>query len=157
VIRSLDATMPAPSFSTLEQVVSETVASRRFPVVLMMTFALLAATLAGIGLFGVMAYLVAERTQEMGIRLALGAEPRRLVRFVVRDGMILAAFGVVVGAGASAAAAGLLRHMLFRVSAYDPVSFAASAALLVLVALVACWSPASRAARTDPMVVLRTE
>ena len=157
LVRSMDTALPAPSFRTMEQVLSTARAPRRFSFVLLTIFALLAATLAAVGLYGVMAYLVADRTREMGIRLALGAEPRRLVRLVVSHGMWLAVLGVIIGVGGSLAAVRLLRRMLFGVSIYDPWTFAAGSALLTAVAFAACWVPARRAARIDPIVALRAD
>ena len=156
-VRAMDAGLPTPSVTTMEQVLSDAVAPRRFSVVLMAIFALLAAVLAAVGLYGVLAYLVADRTRELGIRLALGAEPRRLLWLVVWQGMRVAILGMLVGVGGSFAAVGLLRHMLFGVSIYDPWAFAAGAALLGVVALVACWVPARRATGVEPRVVLQSE
>ena len=156
-VRSMDAGLPAPSGTTMEQVLSDAVAPRRFSFVLLAIFGLLAATLAAVGLYGVLAYLVADRTREIGIRLALGAEPLRLVRLVVEQGMWLAVLGVLIGLGGSFAAVRLLRHMLFGVSIYDPWAFVAGTALLGVVALVGCLIPARRATQVDPMVALRSE
>ena len=153
----MDAGLPAPSGTTMEQVLSDAVAPRRFSFVLLAIFGLLAATLAAVGLYGVLAYLVADRTREIGIRLALGAEPLRLVRLVVEQGMWLAVLGVLIGLGGSFAAVRLLRHMLFGVSIYDPWAFVAGTALLGVVALVGCLIPARRATQVDPMVALRSE
>jgi putative ABC transport system permease protein len=156
-VRSLDAALPAPTIATLEEILSAAVAPRRFNFVLFTIFALLASTLAGVGLYGVLAYLVADRTREIGIRIALGAEPQRLVRFVVGQAMRLVALGGIIGFGGSLAAVTLLHHLLFGVSVYDPWSFALAAALLGLVAFVACWVPARRAANVEPITALRME
>jgi putative ABC transport system permease protein len=157
VVHSMDATLPVQKFETLEQSLSEAVAPRRFSFVLLTVFALLAATLAAVGLYGVMAYHVADRTREIGIRTALGAEPKTLLQLVVRQGMTLSLVGIILGLMGSVAAVRLLRHMLFGVSIYDPWTFAAAALLLGLVAIIACWMPAQRAANVDPTVALRAE
>jgi putative ABC transport system permease protein len=154
-IRSMDAELTTPRFTAMEQVISTAGAPRRFNFVVLATFALLAGALAAVGLYGVLSYLVADRQREIGIRLALGAEPQRLVQLVVVEGMRLAFVGLFLGLGGSLVAVRLLRHMLFGVSVYDPLAFVAGAVLLTLVALVACWVPAHRAARIEPMVVLR--
>jgi len=117
----------------------------------------LAATLAAVGLYGVMAYLVADRTQEIGIRIALGAERRRVVGFIVGHGMTLAAAGIVLGLVCSLGAVRLLRNMLYQVNIYDPYSFAAGGVLLAAVAFLACYLPARRAARVDPVIALRAD
>jgi putative ABC transport system permease protein len=131
------------------------VAPRRFSFVLLAIFAVLAAALASIGLYGVMSYLVAERTTEIGIRVALGADRPRVIRYVVGEGMLLGTIGLVLGFAGSVAAVRLLRNMLFRVSIYDPWIFLASAGLLGAVTLIACSLPAIRAARVDPIQALR--
>jgi ABC-type antimicrobial peptide transport system permease subunit len=151
----MDAELTTPRFTAMEQVISTAGAPRRFNFVVLATFALLAGALAAVGLYGVLSYLVADRQREIGIRLALGAEPQRLVQLVVVEGMRLAFVGLFLGLGGSLVAVRLLRHMLFGVSVYDPLAFVAGAVLLTLVALVACWVPAHRAARIEPMVVLR--
>jgi putative ABC transport system permease protein len=113
--------------------------------------------LAAIGIYGVMAYSVAARTQEMGIRMSLGAEPRDIVMLVVGQGMRLAFLGVAIGIAASLALTRLISTLLFAVSATDPLAFSLAAAVLVTTALIACYLPARRATRVDPIVVLRFE
>jgi putative ABC transport system permease protein len=157
IARSIDATQPVPKFTTMEDIVSTAVAPRRFSFTLLGLLAVLAATLAAIGLYGVMAYLVAERTNEIGIRMALGADRARVLRLVVGEGTRLIVVGIVFGLAASAAAVRLLRGLVFEVSVYDPWAFAAGAALLGGVALIACYVPARRATRVDPMIALRGE
>jgi len=157
IVWSLDPAQPAPTFTTMEDALADTVAPLHFSVVLLGIFASLAAVLAAVGLYGVMAYLVQDRTRELGIRVALGADRSHVVRIVVRKGMTLASIGLVAGFGASLATVRILRTMLYGVSMYDPWTFAAGATVLMLAALFACYLPARRATRLDPAVALRSE
>jgi ABC-type antimicrobial peptide transport system permease subunit len=120
-------------------------------------FACLALIPACIGLYGLLSYEVARRTRELGIRMALGAQRRELMRLVVRRGFLLALAGTVIGTGTAIAVTRLISAMLYNVRPYDPATFAGGGILLVLVALVACSIPARRAMRIDPMVALRDE
>jgi putative ABC transport system permease protein len=120
-------------------------------------FACFALLLAAIGIYGVMAYSVSTRRQEMGIRMSLGAEPRDIVKLVVGQGMRLALLGVAIGVTTSLALTRLISTLLFGVSATDPLAFLLAAAVLVSAALAACYLPARRATRVDPIVVLRYE
>ena len=123
----------------------------------MAVFASLAAILAGIGLYGVLSYGVSARTREIGVRAALGANRRRIVSLVVRDGMVVAGIGLVVGLLVAAGVAKLMEHLLFGIEPLDPVSFLFAPLLLAVVALVACAIPAMRAARIDPAQALRAD
>jgi predicted permease len=142
---------------TLEEYVDRSVASPRFQTLLIALFALLALVLTAVGLYGVVAYGVAQRTREFGIRLALGARPQQLRRLVLRNAMRLAAAGVAIGVAGAAVAARLLAAALYGVHPLDPATFAAVAATLFAVALVASFIPARRATRVDPMLALRAE
>lgn len=140
---------------TMNQIISESLAQRQFSMLLLGAFAVLALTLSSVGIYGVISYLVARRTQEIGIRMALGADRLDVVRLVLRNGMKLAALGVTIGIVAALALTRLMATMLYGVSANDPLTFLGLAALLLLVALVACYIPARRAMRVDPVIALR--
>jgi predicted permease len=144
---------------TMHEIIESSLASQRFAMMLLGAFAALALVLAGIGLYGVIAYVVGQRTNEIGIRMALGAQRGDVLRWVLWQGTQLALAGVVVGLVAAAALTRLLAKLslLFNVSPTDPLTFAAVAGVLLLVATAACWIPARRAARVDPMVALRYE
>ncbi|MGB6690203.1 MAG: ABC transporter permease [Terracidiphilus sp.] len=142
---------------TMESMISDSMASRRFAMILLGAFAALAMLLACIGIYAVMAYLVAQRTQEVGIRMALGAQRGDVLLLVFRDGAKLAAIGIVAGVAGSIALTRLMGNLLFDVSPTDPAVLAAVCGLLAVVALAACTLPARRAASVDPMRALRTE
>ncbi|HLY41590.1 MAG TPA: ABC transporter permease [Terracidiphilus sp.] len=142
---------------TMDSIVSGSMAARRFAMILLGSFAALALLLACVGIYGVMAYLVAQRTQEVGIRIALGAKRRDVLMLVFRRGAWLALIGVAAGVASAVALTRLMRELLFDVSPTDPVTLAATAALLVLVALAACVVPARRAASIEPVRALRME
>jgi len=157
VIHALDPDAPIYKVTTMRQLVSASVAPRRFTLLLLVGFAAVALLMAAIGLYGVMAYSVAQRTREIGIRVALGARRADVLRLVVGQGLRLVALGVALGLMAALALTQLMKKFLFEVSATDPVTFAGIALLLALVSLLACWIPARRAATVDPMVALRCE
>jgi ABC-type antimicrobial peptide transport system permease subunit len=144
---------------TMHEIIESSLASQRFAMMLLGAFAAIALVLAGIGLYGVIAYVVGQRTNEIGIRMALGAQRGTVLRWVLWQGTRLALAGVAVGIVAAAALTRLLAKLslLFNVSATDPLTFSAVAGVLLLVATAACWIPARRAARVDPMVALRYE
>jgi putative ABC transport system permease protein len=141
----------------MEQRLSESLARRRFAMLMLGLFAVIALLLASVGIYGVMSYTVAQRTSEIGIRVALGAQKRDVLRMIVRQGMSLAGIGIGLGLVAAIAATRLMVSLLFDVRATDPLTFVVIALLLALVALAACWIPARRAAKVDPMVALRIE
>ncbi len=154
-LHELDHDLPMYRVLTMEQRVDESLARRRFSTLLLGLFACLALALATIGIYGVMAYLVSQGTREIGIRMALGATQRGILGLVVRQGMVLALSGVAIGLIAAFALTRLMRSLLFGVNSADPITFAAIALLLALVALIASYIPAHRAARIDPMISLR--
>jgi putative ABC transport system permease protein len=153
----LDRTLPAFSISPLADVVSETTTQRRFSMLLLALFAFVALFLAAVGLFGVLSYTVSQRTQEMGLRLALGARRGHLLRLVVGQGMRLAVVGVLLGLAGALALARTISAMLFEVTPFDPVSYGITAACLLATAALACYVPARRATRVDPIIALRYE
>ena len=147
----------ATNFRTLDQIFSSSLNKRRFSLVIFGSFAAVALLLATLGIYGVTAYAVAQRTQELGIRLALGAQVSDVLRLVIAQGMKAVLLGIVMGLGGAFALTRLIAHLLFEVSATDPLTFAVVASLLIFVALLACYFPARRATRVDPMEALRCE
>jgi putative ABC transport system permease protein len=156
-IWKIDADQPMWKIRTVEFLVNRSTADRKFLMVLMGIFASLALVLTIIGLYGVISYLVNQRTQEIGIRMALGAQMRDIMRMVLKQGMVLVLTGVALGLAAAWMLTRLMSRLLYQVSATDPLTFAAIASLLVTVALLACYIPARRATKVDPMVALRYE
>jgi predicted permease len=142
---------------TMEEIISDSLASQRFSMYVLGIFALLALLLASVGMYGVVSYLVGQRTQEIGIRIALGAKQRDVLRMILRDGMKMVLAGVILGCAAALGLTHLMASLLFGVSASDPLTFSGVAILLAIVALAACYIPARRAMRVDPMVALRYE
>ncbi|MFN0109865.1 MAG: ABC transporter permease [Blastocatellia bacterium] len=157
VILSLDATQPPHSLVTMEDLLAASLARERFALTLLELFAGLALLLAAVGLYGVMSYAVAQRTHELGLRMALGAQKRDVLTLVIRQGLQLAALGVTIGLALALGLGQLLTSLLYGVSATDPLTFIGIVLLLLIVALVACWLPARRATKVDPMIALRTE
>ena len=156
-VREADPDQPTHSVRSMDEITAAATASRRFSIQLVGGFASIALLLAAIGIYGVMAYLVNQRTREIGIRVALGARPASVVRLVVSYALGLAAGGVLLGMAAAAFLTRLIAGMLFGVSPSDPWTFAAIALVLLGTALVATFTPARRAARVDPMVALRAD
>jgi putative ABC transport system permease protein len=156
-VRALDPVQPEAEFTTVEHELAETVAPRRFTLILLGVFALLAASLAVVGLYSVLAYLVSERTREIGIRVALGADAGRVMRMVLGQGLRLTLVGTVLGAAVSIVAVRVLRAWMYEMSVYDAPTFLAVAASLGIVALLASWLPARRASRVDPVLALRAD
>jgi len=156
-IRALDPNQPVSDVRTMNQVMSEWVARSRFNTLLLGLFAALATLLSAVGIFGVMNYSVALRTREIGLRLAVGAQPRQVLMLILKQGLLLTIAGVVLGLAAAFALTRLMSGLLFGVTAFDPATFATISLLLVVVSLVACYLPARRAMRIDPLQALRYE
>jgi putative ABC transport system permease protein len=153
----LDPTLPVYGVQTLDKMLADVVDSHRVFGILFAAFAVLALTLATAGVYAVMSFFVSQRTRELGLRVALGAEPARVVRYVVRQGALLAVAGGVVGVGVGVVAARALAHTLYGVSANETLIYVAAASVLVVAAIVASYGPARRASAVDPMVALRAE
>jgi predicted permease len=156
-VRQIDPDQPLTNVQTMEKIKSDSVASNRLRTTLLGVFAAIALLLAAIGIYGVISYSVAQRTHEMGVRLALGARGGDILRLVVGSGMLLAAIGLAIGLAGSLALTRLLNSLLFGVSATDTATMVTVAALLAGVAMLACYVPARRATKVDPMVALRWE
>jgi putative ABC transport system permease protein len=156
-IRSVDSELPVYDIRSMNEIMRESVSQRRFLMMLIAVFASAAMLLAAVGIYGVMSYSVTERTREIGVRMALGASYRDVLKMVVGQGMALASAGVGAGLAAALSLTRLMKGLLFGVSAADPLTFAGVAALLIFVALLACYVPARRAARVDPITALRCE
>jgi len=156
-VHAVNPEQPVSQIRTMEQVLGQSLAQRKFSMILIAVFAGISVLLAAIGIAGVMAFLVTQRTQEMGIRMALGAQRSDVLALVLRSGMRMAALGVALGVPAAMGLTRLLSAMLYGVRPGDPLTFALVAAVLVGVALLACWLPARAATRVDPLVALRHE
>jgi predicted permease len=156
VARSLNRDVPV-NFRTLAQIFSSSLDQRRFSLSLFTVFAVVALLLAALGIYGVTAYAVTQRVSEIGVRIALGARVMDVLRLIIGQGMKFVLIGVTIGLAGALALTRLIAHLLFDVSATDPLTFFAISALLIGVALLACWIPARRATKVDPMVALRCE
>jgi predicted permease len=156
-VQGVDASVPFEAIATIRQLLDRTVAPQRFHTRLLTTFAVIALVLAGVGIFGLMHYTVTRRTQEIGIRTALGATAARILQDVLAEGLKLAALGVVLGLAGAVALFRMFSALLYETSPADPVSLAGAAAVLIAVAVLACYLPARRASRIDPLVALRNE
>jgi predicted permease len=155
--KAVNRSLPSPAVQTMEEVLAETVAQPRFYTLLSVLFGTIALLLAAIGIYGVISYSVTQRTHEIGIRMALGARTQNVVSLVVREGMKLALIGVGIGVLSALALTRLIASLLYEVTPTDPVTLGGTAFLLLVIALLAAWIPARRAARVDPMVALRCE
>ena len=156
-VHDVNPTLAISQMDTLPNMVSQSLAPKRFVVTLLGIFAAMALLMSAIGLYGVISYSVTQRTQELGIRMALGAQGREVLALVIAQGMQLAGIGAAIGLGVSLAFARVLKNQLFQVSAFDPLTFVATALVLLIAALLACYIPARRATRVDPMDALRYE
>jgi putative ABC transport system permease protein len=156
-VQEVDRNQPIYNIRTMQQIVSESVAQQRLSMLLLAIFACAALLLAAVGLYGVLAYLVSIRTHEIGIRMALGASRRDVMRLIVGQGMLLTLIGIGIGLVGAFLLTRIMSSLLFDVRATDPTTFIVVSAVLATVALLACLIPARRATRVDPMVALRYE
>jgi ABC-type antimicrobial peptide transport system permease subunit len=156
-VHAVDPTQAVSQISTMSDMVSESLAPRRFVVTLLGVFAGMALLMAVLGLYGIISYAVTQRTQEIGIRLALGAQRGEILGMVIGKGMWLTGAGAGIGLVNSIAISGLLRNQLFQVGPFDPLTIAATALVLLAAAFAACYIPARRATRVDPIHALRHE
>jgi predicted permease len=156
-IWSIDKTLPISKIATMDQLISDSLAHRRLNMLLLSIFATVALLLAAVGIYGVMSYSVSRRTNEMGVRIALGAQTTDVLMLILKQGLRVAAMGMAIGIAAALALTRLMSSLLFGVSATDPLAFVAVAIALTIVALIACYIPARRATRVDPMAALRNE
>jgi putative ABC transport system permease protein len=157
IVSEMDRDLPVSDVLTMNQLLGKSTMDQSFSTTLLVAFATLSLVLAAVGLFGVMSYIAAQRTTEIGVRIALGARREHVMRNMLLDGMRPAIFGLVVGLIASLEAGRLMRDLLYEIKPLDPVVFAAVAATLLAVAVLACIVPAWRASRLDPMQALRSE
>ena len=156
-VRAVDSGQPVYDLKTMEERVGDSLGPRRFGVTMVGFFAAVALLMAAIGLFGIISYSVTQRTQEIGVRIALGAQRSDVLKLILGQGLRLALAGVGIGLIGSLALTRVLSSLLYGVSSTDPVTFGAVALLLAFVALFACYLPAGRAMRVDPIVALRYE
>jgi putative ABC transport system permease protein len=156
-VRALDPNVPLAEVQTMTSIVEGATARERFYLLLLGAFATVALCLAAVGIYGVMSYAVSRRTRELGLRMALGARPAQLLRGVVREGMLVVAIGGTVGIAGAIAISRVMSTLIFGVKATDPLTFAAVTAVLGAVALVACYIPARRATKIDPLEALRAD
>jgi ABC-type antimicrobial peptide transport system permease subunit len=157
IVASLDANLPVTDMKTLPAQIAESLFVERLVAALSAAFGFLATLLAALGLYGVMSYAVGQRTREIGIRMALGAERRRVLRLVLREVALLAGLGIALGLPAGYGLGRLIESQLYGLAAHDPLTFAVATSALLLSAFLAGYLPAARAARVDPMVALRYE
>lgn len=156
-IWAVDKNAPVTSIATLDEIASAAVAEPRFQAVLLGSFGALGLVLAMVGIYGVISYGVTQRTHEIGVRMALGAQPPNVLRMVIREGMLLAGMGIIAGVGGALALGRVLQSLLFEIKPTDPATFVGVSIALALVALAACYIPARRAMRVDPIVALKYE
>jgi predicted permease len=156
-LREIDSTLPITQVRTMEEIVDRSLAQRRFNMALLLGFATLAAVLAAVGIYGVMSYSILQRRNEIGVRLALGGQPSDILKLVIRDSAKLTGVGILLGLAGAFGLTRLMSSLLFGVQATDPLTYFGVALLLAMVALLACYLPARRAAKVDPLVALRGE
>jgi putative ABC transport system permease protein len=156
-VRSVDPDLPLDQVRTMDQLVDESLAGDRFATELFAAFAAVALLLAAIGIYGVMSFAVAQRTHEIGLRMALGAGPRQVLRLVLQEGMLLAFGGLVIGLAGAYFVGRTMKSILYGVAAIDPIALSIVAVVLLVAAVLACYLPARRATRVDPLIALRCE
>ena len=156
-VQSIDPDLPLANVATLTRLVDESLAQPRFAMLVLAAFGAIALLLACIGMYGVMSYAVAQRTQEIGIRMALGADRRNVFAVVIGQGARLAGLGIAIGFVAALATTRILASFLFGIGATDPLTFLEVSVVLAATAFVACYLPARRATRVDPLIALKTE
>jgi putative ABC transport system permease protein len=156
-VQALDPNLPVSNIKPVDQMIDERISPKRLMTYILAVFGLIALLLASIGIYGVMSYAVSQRTQEIGVRMALGAQTGDVLKLVIRNGMTMAFVGVAIGLAGAYALTRLLQNLLFRVTPTDLMTFAAVTIALIVVALIACYVPARRATRVDPLVALRCE
>jgi putative ABC transport system permease protein len=157
IVPSVHPSMTAANIRTMDDVIAQSVAVPRFNMLLVSAFALLALLLSAIGIYGVIGYSVAQRTHEIGVRMALGAERGDVLRLLLKEGATISALGVILGLGAAALLSRSMANLLFGITAHDPLTFAAGGVILLVVALCASYVPARRATRVEPVIALRAE
>ncbi len=156
-IHSVDKTLPIAKIKTMEQRLAESVAPRRFSMSLLLLFAAMGLLLSAVGIYGVISFSVTQRTHEIGVRMALGAQKSDVLKFVIGRGMLLTLTGLAIGLMGAGGLTRLMSSLLFGVSANDPMTYSAVAVVLGVVSLLACYLPARRATKVDPLVALRCE
>jgi putative ABC transport system permease protein len=156
-VRELDPSLPVYNLWSMDELVAKSMVQSRFLALLLATFSGIALFLAAIGIYGVMAYSVAQRTQEIGVRMALGARPLHVLRLVFGQSLGMLLMGTVIGLAGAFALTRLMRTLLFEITATDPLTYVSVIGLLTVVALLACYIPARRAAKVDPLIALRYE
>ena len=157
IVAEIDPDQPIAQMRRVDELVADSVARPRFALTLVSGFSFVALLIAAVGIYGMMSYRVLQQTRELGIRVALGATPSVVLLKVLREGLTIIGAGLLTGAAASLALAQVLRALLFETSPRDPTALVAGAVVLALVGLLACWLPARRAARVDPMIALRAD
>jgi putative ABC transport system permease protein len=156
-VKSMDSELPLDEVYTMEEVISRSTAARRLNLTLLGAFAVIALVLSTAGLYGVISYTISQRTRELGIRMALGAQPSDVVKLVVRQGVVLAALGVGAGLVGAFGLSRLLERLIYGVSTRDPLTFGSLALLMGAIALLATWMPARRASRVDPIIAIKSD
>ena len=156
IVRAIAPTAPIENVLTVKQIKDQSVSPRRLNAVLVSSFGILALIIAAVGIAGVLAFSVSARTNEIGIRMSLGADGGRVQRMILKEGGVLLAIGLVLGVAGAFFAAGVIRGLLFGIAPHDPTTFISVAVLMAVIGIGACWLPALRAARVDPAITMRT-